>query len=103
MDFLPLIIAVVIAPILIYYIYKYSENSKKDSSVKTNGYTPPFGLTDKKIESLFIYKIYKVSTELLGGILFIVLAYFTEGQLQMVWIGLSLFSLCLGVYKWRKL
>ena len=103
MDFLPLIIAVVIAPIIIYYIYKYSEKSKKNSSVKTKGYTPPFGLTDKKIESLFIYKIYKVSIELFGGILFILLGYFAEAQLQMIWIGIGLFSLCLGVYKWRKL
>jgi len=104
MDFLPLIIAVVIAPVIIYYIYRYSENSKKDLSVKTKGYTPPFGLTDKKIESLFIYKLYKVSVYLFGGVLMLIFIFFTEDQfLQIFWICGGSINLILTIILWRSL
>lgn len=102
MDFLPLIIAIIIAPVIVYFAYKYVDNSKDDIKPKKS-FKPFSFISDKKFD--FLYKIYKTSTTSIGTIFFSFIAiysYYTENGLHLVWGVIALINFILFIYMWRK-
>tara|TARA_X000000950_G_C13736500_1_gene586592 strand:- start:148 stop:450 length:303 start_codon:yes stop_codon:yes gene_type:complete len=99
MNFLPIIIALILAPIILYFIYKSVDEDKDD--IEERSFKMFSWVSDERFDLL--YKLF--SFEFIGFLLtvfYLVYYYINTGKFSLVLILIALLNLILAVIKFKR-
>ena len=99
MNFLPIIIALILAPIILYFIYKSVDEDKDD--IEERSFKMFSWVSDERFDLL--YKLF--SFEFIGFLLmvfFLVFYYIYTGKFSLVFFLIALLNLILAVIKFKR-